>query len=96
MKEIGTRGGEMTNPVVSFSSRDYERSHGRAPRGRGLWVFDVEGCGLHVSSQNGLGMRMHASGTLTEAKAEVRREIKGWAKAGYGVVASQVYVDVLG
>ena len=86
----------MTNPVVSFSSRDYERSHGRAPRGRGLWVFDVKGCGMHLSSQYSLGVRMHVSGTLTEAKARVRREIKGWAKAGYGVVPRHVDVDVLG
>ena len=26
-----------------FCTREYRRSHGKAPRGRGCWAFDIEG-----------------------------------------------------
>ena len=86
----------MKNPTVRFSTRKYEAVHGRKPRGYGLYVFDVKGCGYSYSEQYGVGMQMRATGTLTEAKREVKREIAGMAKANYGVIARNVYVDLEG
>ena len=85
----------MTNPIVTFNTRKYEMAHGKKPKGYGLWCFDVNGCGMHLSSQNSLSMQMQATGTLTDAKRKVKREIAGMAKANYGVVAKYVNVDIL-
>ena len=49
---------------IEFTTRDYEASHGRKPRGRGLWLFDIDGNEFLVY------------GTLTEAKKQCRQHIK--------------------
>ena len=49
---------------IEFTTRDYEASHGRKPRGRGLWWFDIDGNEFLVY------------GTLTEAKKQCRQHIK--------------------
>ena len=56
--------------TVRFDASAYARSHGRPPRGRGLWVFEVDGL------QGGNGQVFEFSGTLIEAKAALSR----WAR----------------
>ena len=43
-----------------FNTMPYQRVHGKAPKGCGLWIFDIE------------GTIFEASGTLTEAKRKVK------------------------
>ena len=35
---------ERTTPRVRVSTTFFEFSHGRKPRGRGLWLFELSGC----------------------------------------------------
>lgn len=49
---------------IEFTTRDYEASHGRRPRGKGIWWFDIE------------GFEFQSFGTLTEAKKECRKKIR--------------------
>lgn len=58
-----------------FDDSRYERSHGKAPRGRGLWLFERHK-GQPVFEHNG---------TLSQAKAAAQ----AWAKAqGFGTTAT--------
>ena len=53
--------GETSVMAIRFDTRDYERTHGRPPRGLGMWHFDV--VGHHKAATHG---------TLTVAKRNVR------------------------
>lgn len=51
----------------------YEATHGRSPRGRGLWFFQVAG----TDGQGAwLTETMSANGSLAEARSQVVREFK--------------------
>lgn len=47
--------------MITFSNTKYERSHFKAPRGRGNWIFETS---------TGAWYTVH--GSLTEAKAQVK------------------------
>jgi len=64
---------------IEFSTREYERSHMRMPKGTGAWLFRCE------------GHELEAWGTLTEAKKKVREQIKEIAPKDYkGVVTCYI------
>ncbi len=52
---------------IEFDVIPYVNGHGRNPRGRGAWAFEVEG---HV---------LWAQGTLGEAKRDVSKQIRDLA-----------------
>ncbi len=54
--------------TIRFSTTEFEYSHGRKPRGKGHWMFEVEG---HAD-----WVECGGSFTLTEAKRLMRR----WCK----------------
>ncbi len=72
----------MKSVNVMFSSANYIRVHGKAPRGTGSWLFEIEGeiyeapCCL----------------TLTAAKAACRSEILRRKPDGF---CGMVWVDIL-
>ena len=49
---------------IEFTTNEYMKAHGREPRGRGSWWFNID------------GKEFCAFGTLTEAKAACRREAR--------------------
>jgi len=53
--------------TVSFSDREYQFSHGKAPRGRGWWLFQI-GQDKDMSKWFGAGW------TLAEAKKAAKEE----------------------
>lgn len=55
---------------MEIDKSDYRRTHGREPRGRGLWMFQV---GRHPDQT-----LVRASGTLTEALKTARRVAREW------------------
>lgn len=64
---------------IEFSNRKYERSHMRAPKGTGSWIFECE------------GYELEAWGTLTEAKKQARERIKALAPQDYkGTVVAYI------
>ena len=58
----------MTTPRVEFSTREYEFSHGRRPRGYGYWAFEIKEGGEEIK---------WFQGYLPAA----RKLAKAWAKA---------------
>ena len=65
---------------IEFSTREYEFSHGKMPKGWGYWGFTFE------------GHEFWATGTYAEAKKACRQEIKRLAPEGYD---GYVIVNVL-
>lgn len=65
---------------IEFKTRDYEWTHGHAPRGRGYWGFELD------------GHEFWAYGTLTEAKKACRAEITEKMRHEY---IGTVYVNVM-
>lgn len=49
---------------IEFTTNEYLKAHGREPKGRGTWWFDLD------------GSEFCAFGTLTEAKAACRKAAK--------------------
>ena len=66
--------------AIIFSSSEYQREHGKAPKGYGRWGFEFE------------GREFWATGTLTDAKKETVAEIRRVAPEGY---TGTVYVNIL-
>lgn len=66
---------------IEFSDREYQIEHGRAPKGRGGWIFEYEGIQYWA----------RCCQTLTEAKKEVREHIKATAPKDY---QGTVYVTI--
>lgn len=68
---------------VHFSTREFEFSHGRKPKGRGGWWFEFEG-------QENMDDWFSANGTFSEARraatVEARRRFPG---------QPEVFVNVL-
>lgn len=60
---------------ITFTTREYEASHGKKPRGRGVWWFDID------------GNEFQAYGTLTEAKKQCVKHIKETVPEGIIYVA---------
>ena len=60
---------------INFTTREYEASHGKKPRGRGVWWFDID------------GYEFEAYGTLTEAKNQCVKHIKETIPEGIIYVA---------
>lgn len=54
---------------TEFSDRAYQFSHGRAPRGRGSWAFDIDGLKDPATGDNKI---FWFFGTLAEAKKQMR------------------------
>lgn len=48
--------------AIKFDTTVYKRSHGKAPRGRGHWIFKIDG---EVSTGEGL---------YSEVKAAIKRD----------------------
>jgi 1,4-alpha-glucan branching enzyme len=48
----------------------FEASHGKKPRGKGIWTFELSG------SFRGIPTEFQATGTYTEARKEVAKEAK--------------------
>ena len=67
---------------IEFTDREYWIEHGRAPKGRGCWMFSFEG----------LEYTARCCQTLTEAKKEVREHIRKIAPEGYTGI---VYVNIM-
>lgn len=65
---------------IEFTTREYEARHGKKPRGRGCWWFEIQ------------GDEFHAFGTLTEAKKTCREHIKKMAPKQ---CTDTVYVSVM-
>lgn len=64
---------------IIFSTREYERTYGHKPRGRGWWWFRFE------------GFEFQATGTYTEAKNACKKHIHEIAPHGYrGIVTVNV------
>ena len=61
----------MTNEMIIFSTREYQRSHFCLPKGRGYWGFEID------------GKEFWTTGTFTEAKKNVIAHVKATAPAGY-------------
>ena len=66
--------------IINFTTREYEAIHGRKPRGRGLWWFEIQ------------DEEFQAYGTLTEAKKTCREHIKKMAPKQ---CTDTVYVSVM-
>jgi hypothetical protein len=69
------------SPAPKFNNDAYQFSHACQPRGYGCWAF-----GLDTKTPD-MDDVMWASGTLTEAKADVRRRL-----AEKGVTVTTVFV----
>jgi hypothetical protein len=50
--------------IIHFSTIEYELSHGKKPRGCGLWIF--------ATKRDGSGTRFVSTNPYTLAKADVR------------------------
>jgi hypothetical protein len=59
---------------VEFSNKHYERSHGRKPRGTGLWSFDIYMLGGWSAGWRYDRMSFH--GTLGNAKKAVQSKLR--------------------
>lgn len=57
--------------TIEFSTREYEFTHGRTPKGYGHWGFTFE------------GHEFWATGTYAEAKKACRKEVKRLAPERY-------------
>lgn len=57
--------------VVEFTERPYLRSHGTAPRGRGVWAFSASST-VAAFDADLFGPVCTWSGTLTSARREAR------------------------
>ncbi len=57
--------------MMEFSTREYEREHGKAPKGFGYWGFEFE------------GYTFWHSGTYTQAKKACRTDVKAKAPNDY-------------
>ncbi len=66
--------------TVTFLDNVYRYENGKAPKGYGRWGFSFE------------GYEFWATGTLSEAKKECRKEIKRLAPENY---SGEVYVDIM-
>lgn len=58
---------------IVFSDREYIYEHGHAPKGRGCWMFEIEGIEYTAGCCK----------TLTEAKKEVSEYIRSVVPDGY-------------
>lgn len=56
---------------IEFSTRDYQWTYGKQPKGRGYWFFFFE------------GYEFSASGTYAEAKKACKEYVKHVAPKGY-------------
>lgn len=58
--------------TIDFTTREYVRDHGKAPRGYGRWGFEFEGC-----------YEFWHTGTFAECKKACREYVKSVAPEGY-------------
>jgi len=52
---------------MTFDTSDYERSHGKKPRGHGYWAFTFPYAPAHLKGQT-----FFETGTLTECKRKLK------------------------
>lgn len=57
--------------ATEFDTREYRFSHGREPRGRGAWAFEVNGHTVWAQKNGIMSM------TYTEAKKAIRAQFPG-------------------
>lgn len=67
-KEQCSRQKTISCKQIKFSCNEYVRTHGKAPKGRGKWIFDY--------ARHDEILEFEAYGTLTEAKQQCMRHIK--------------------
>ena len=67
--------------MICVDISDYVRSHGRDPKGRGLWMFQAA---TRVAGLGFLAVERSFAGTYGEA----RRKALGWVSAEFGRLAS--------
>lgn len=65
---------------MTFTDAEYRLSHGKAPRGFGLWYFETRSIN-HATGNSEVVWENCFSGTLTEAK---KKAIKAAKAAGVG------------
>lgn len=70
-------------PRVDFETADYVRSHGRQPKGWGMWAFEFEG---DVADPKAEPWFVSRAMSFTDAKAEARVEAKRRATCSDAVV----------
>jgi hypothetical protein len=76
-----TRGDETMK--ITCQNYDYVNTHGKDPKGRGAWVFRVD---AHAPGRGYTSLgNMQANGTLSRARAEVKRMAKMEARQIGGV-----------
>lgn len=80
--------------TVRTNTRQFEASHGRKPKGYGLWWFDVEAEGLGWAERLG---SCTATGTYTEAQRAATKHARALAadRVPEGVKVEALYLDVL-
>jgi len=75
---------------IRFDKSEYVRSHGRDPKGTGMWMFDIaagdgDGRYLDIPTQT-------ATGTLTQAKKKIREMLKDEASMCGGLKEATVFI----
>lgn len=94
---------KTTTPKITIGSIDFERSHGRKPRGTGSWAFEITFYGGEPDSVHGhetTGPIFAQPGGITygQAKKWIREDAKRRA-AQYredGIEITEIIIDALG
>jgi hypothetical protein len=80
----------MRTPKIYVETDEYRFSHGRTPRGRGGWIFEII---LTFSASNRRVERFEAQGTFQQARAaakvEARNKVIEW-----GMMVREVAINV--
>lgn len=63
---------------VTLNTSEYERSHGRKPKGRGLWMLSLT---IHDGQGGYADEDFEYNGTLTEAKKAARDHVRNCGRA---------------
>ena len=74
-----------------FTNDDYKRTHGKSPKGTGLWTFSCTA--VASRGYTDIGNLSH-NGTLTEARKAIASRAKAVARDIGGV--SEILIDTLG
>lgn len=78
---------------VAFEDSEFRASHGRAPRGRGSWAFEVVGLCAARDRERLAPPVFYPSSTFAEARKAVRRDVRQ-ACAVFGWTAGEVVLNV--
>lgn len=70
----------MTKTIIIFDATPYRTSHGRMPKGNGMWAFQISGA----------PDIFFVNGAFIDAKAQARAKASAYANG-----ASRIYVQVM-